>query len=176
MTYVVRTDATSPVTMTALKQQVWSVDPMQAFYRTATLEELISRTLVSRRFLALLLAGFGLAAVLLAATGVYGVMSFSTAQRTREFGVRIALGARPTDIVTLVLGEGVRLAVAGLVAGALASVWFTRLFKGLLYGVTPGDPLTFAGAALLLIALTAASCYLPARRALRADPLQSFRQ
>jgi ABC-type antimicrobial peptide transport system permease subunit len=103
-------------------------------------------------------------------------MSFSTSQRAREFGVRVALGAQPGDILSMVVGEGVRLALAGIAAGAIAAVWFTRLFKGLLFGVSAADPMTFAGVAAGILVVSAISCYLPARRAVRADPLLALKQ
>ena len=175
MTYVVKTLPGSPATMQALKEQVWAVDPQQAFYRTATLEELVSRTLVGRRFLVMILTGFGIAALLLAAAGLYGVLSFSTGQRSREFGVRIALGARPADILTMVVREGLRLAVVGIGFGVLASVLLTRLLRGLLFGVSATDPVTFGAVAAGILAISAVSCYVPARRAVRADPLVTLK-
>jgi putative ABC transport system permease protein len=171
MTFVVRTHAGSPTTMHMLKQQVWAIDPQQAFYRTATLDELVSRTLVGRRFSVMLLTGFGIAALLLAAAGLYGVMSFSTSQRSREFGVRVALGARPSDILSMVVGEGLRLAAAGIVCGVIVAIWLTRLLSGLLFGVTAMDPLTFGAVSGAILVVSALSCYLPARRAVHSDPL-----
>jgi putative ABC transport system permease protein len=176
MTFVARLQPGSPTTMQMLKQQVWAGDPQQAFYRTATLEELVSRTLVGRRFSVFLLTGFGAAALLLAAAGLYGVMSFSTSQRSREFGVRVALGAMPADILSMVVGEGLRLALAGILAGVLAAIWLTRLLKGLLYGISATDPLTFAAVAGSILVISAVSCYLPARRAVAVDPQVALRQ
>jgi putative ABC transport system permease protein len=171
MTFVVRTQAGSPVTMQMVKQQVWSIDPKQAFYRTATLDELVSRTLVGRRFSVMLLTGFGVTALLLAAAGLYGVMSFSTSQRSREFGVRVALGAQPADILSMVVGEGLRLAAAGIACGVIVAIWLTRLLSGLLFGVTAMDPLTFGVVSGAILIVSALSCYVPARRAVHADPL-----
>ena len=176
MTYVVRTAPGSTTTLQMLKAQVWAIDPQQAFYRTATLDELVSRTLVGRRFTALMLTGFGIAALLLAAAGLYGVMSFSTSQRAREFGVRVAFGAQPGDILSMVVGEGLRLALAGIAAGVIAAVWFTRLLTGLLYGVSAVDPVTFAAVAAGILVVSAISCYVPARRAIRVDPLIALKQ
>jgi predicted permease len=175
MTYVVRTVPGSPATMRAVKEQIWAVDRLQAFYRTATVEELVGRTLVGRRFLVVILSGFGLAALLLAAAGLYAVMSFSTGQRSREFGVRIALGARPAHILSMVVREGLGLAIAGIAIGVLASVLLTRLLSGLLFGVSATDPATFALVAGGILIISAASCYLPARRAVRADPLVTLK-
>jgi putative ABC transport system permease protein len=176
MTFVTRLAPGAPTTMQMLKQQVWAIDPLQAFYRTATLDELVSRTLVGRRFTVVLLSGFGAAALLLAAAGLYGVMSFSTSQRSREFGVRVALGAGPRDILSMVVGEGLRLALAGIAAGVGAAILLTRLLSGLLFGISPTDPMTFTIVAVAILVLSAASCYLPARRAIDVDPLITLKQ
>ena len=176
MTFVVRTEPGSPTTMQMLKQQVWAIDPLQAFYNTATLDQLVARTLVGRRFSMTLLTGFGVVAVLLAAAGLYGVMSFSTSQRAREFGVRIALGAQRADILSMVVGEGLRLALAGIVAGVIGAIWLTRLLNGLLFGTSAADPLTFAAVSTGILVISALSCYIPARRAGRVDPSISLKQ
>ena len=127
-------------------------DPLQSIFRTATVE-----------------------ALLLASAGVYGVMSFSTSQRTREFGVRLALGAARRDIVRVVLGEGLMLAGIGVMVGIAAALGLTRLLQGLLFGVTATDPATFLIVGLGLVFVAAAACYLPARRALNVDPAQALR-
>jgi putative ABC transport system permease protein len=176
MTFVVRTQPGSPATMQMLKQQVWAIDPLQPFYHTATLDALVARTLVGRRFSVMLLTGFGVVAVLLAAAGLYGVMSFSTSQRAREFGVRVALGAQRRDILSMVVGEGLRLALAGIVAGVIGAVWFTRLLKGLLFGTSAADPITFLAVSGGILLISALSCYIPARRAVSVDPLISLKQ
>jgi putative ABC transport system permease protein len=175
MTFVVRTLPGSPTTVQTLKEQVWALDPQQAFYRVATLDELVSRTLVGRRFSLVLLGGFAAAALLLAAAGLYGVISSSTNQRTREFGVRMALGASRAEIVRLVVGEGLKLAAAGLALGVLGAVVMTRLMGALLFGVTPTDPLTFAVVAITILTIAVVSCYLPARRAVTVDPIRALR-
>jgi putative ABC transport system permease protein len=175
MTFVVRSRPDSPVTMEDLKKQVWALDPLEPFYRTATLEALVSRTLVGRRFSLVLLAGFAGVALLLAAAGLYAVISSSTSQRTREFGVRIALGAGRREIVGLVLREGLVLAAVGLLVGVGGALWLTRFLQSLLFGITPTDPTTFlaVGGAVLAIAIIA--CYVPARRAIKVDPLTALR-
>jgi putative ABC transport system permease protein len=175
MTFVVRMHPGSPATLRQLKEQIWAVDPRQAFYNTSTVEQLVSRTLVGRRFLVVILSGFGVAALLLAAAGLYGVMSFSTGQRSREFGVRIALGARPADILSMVVREGLALALLGIGVGVLLALFLTRLLRGLLFGVSSTDPVTFAAVAAGIMMISAASCYLPARRAVRADPLVTLK-
>ena len=175
MTFVVRTQPGSAASLQQMKDAVWTVDPQQAFYNTSTVEQMISRTLVGRRFLVTLLSGFGLAALVLAAAGLYGVMSFSTGQRSREFGVRIALGARPGDILRMVVREGLALTVAGIGAGMVLALLLTRVLRGLLFGISAADPLTYGAVAIGIVFISAASCYLPARRAVRADPLVTLK-
>ena len=152
-----------------------AIDPRQAFYRTATLEELIARTLVGRRFLVLLLTGFGVAALLLAAAGLYGVISFSTGQRSREIGVRLALGARPRDILSMVLGEGLRLALAGVTIGLGAAIASTKLLGTLVFGVSTIDPLTYGAVVAAIVTISAVSCLIPASRAMRIQPSITLR-
>jgi putative ABC transport system permease protein len=175
MTFVVRTEPGSPTTMQALKEQVWAVDPLQPFYRTATLDQLVSRTLIGRRFSLVLLVSFAIATVLLAATGLYGVMSFSTSQRTREFGVRMALGAERRDIVALVLGEGLRLAGLGLIVGLVVALPLMQLLRALLFGVSTTDPLTLVSVAAGIVIVAIAASYVPANRAVRVDPVKALR-
>ena len=175
LTLVVRTAPGSPTTLGALKEQIWALDPRQSIYSTATLDHLISQTLVGRRFSLFLLGGFALAAVLLAMAGVYGVMSFSTEQRTREFGVRMALGARHRDIVGLVLCDGLKLAGFGVIVGVVMALALTRLLRSLLFGVTATDPVTLLFVSMALLLIAAAACYLPARRALKVDPVEALR-
>ena len=130
----------SPLTLQTLKQQIWALDPLQTIVRTAAVEDWISRSLDNRRFSLFLLGGFALATLVLAAAGVYGVTSFTTGQRTREFGVRMTLGARRRDIMRMVVGEGVTLASVGVIIGILLAVPLTRLLQAFLFGVTPLDP------------------------------------
>jgi putative ABC transport system permease protein len=175
MTFVVRSRAGSPVTMDDLKKQVWALDPLEPLYRTATLDELVSRTLVGRRFSLVLLAAFAGVALLLAAAGLYAVISSSTSQRTREFGVRIALGAGRREIVGLVLREGLLLAVVGLLLGVGGALWLTRFLRSLLFGVTATDPTTFLAVGSVVLGITIVACYVPARRAIKVDPLTALR-
>jgi putative ABC transport system permease protein len=175
MTFVVRSREGSPVTMMDLKKQIWALDPLEPLYRTATLEELVDRTLVGRRFSLVLLVGFAGAALLLASAGLYGVLSSSTSHRTREFGVRIALGAGRREIVGLVIREGLVLAAIGLVIGLGGAVWLTKFLRSLLFGVTPTDPITYSAVAAGILLIALVSCYLPARRAVKVDPLIALR-
>jgi len=175
LTFVVRTAPGSPANLQALKEQVWSIDPLQSIYHTATLDDLISKTLAGRRFNLFVLGAFALAALLLAMAGVYGVMSFTTSQRVREFGVRMALGAQRRDIVALVLREGLTLASVGLVIGLAVSLPAARLLRTLLFGISAADPLTFMCVGLMLMSVATVACYLPAKRALKVDPVQALR-
>lgn len=131
--------------------------------------------LADRRFLLLLVSLFGAAALVLAAVGVYGIVAFSAARRTQEIGVRMALGAQRSDIGYLILGEGARLAVAGVAIGIAASFAITRLLSSLLFGVSATDPITFVGVAVLLCLVALLASYLPARRAIRLDPNAALR-
>jgi putative ABC transport system permease protein len=175
LTLVVRTAPGSPANLHGLKDQIWALDPLQSIFHTAKLEHLVSKTLVGRRFTLFLLGGFALATLLLALAGVYGVMSFSTSQRTREFGVRLALGAARRDIVRLVLGEGLTLAGIGVVVGVALALPLTQLMRRLLFGVTAIDPATFLVVSLGLVLVAAAACYMPARRAVKVEPAQALR-
>jgi putative ABC transport system permease protein len=175
LTLVVRIEPGSTTTLQAMKEQIWAVDPQQAIYHTAMLGELVSRTLGNRRFSLFLLGGFALAALVLATAGVYGVMSSSTSERTREFGIRLVLGANGRDIVALVVREGLRLAAIGVVIGTAAALIVTRLLSALLYGVTATDPMTFLAVGIGLVLVASAACYVPAYRALRVDPADTLR-
>lgn len=175
LTVVVRTTPESPTTLEMLKAQVWAIDPLQSIFRTATLDSWVSRTLAGRQFSLVLVGGFALATLLLTSAGVYGVMSFTTSQRTREFGVRMALGAGRRDIVRLVLREGLRLTGVGIVIGMLLALPLMQLLRALLFGVTASDPTTFLFVSLALVLVTAAACYVPARRALQLAPVEALR-
>jgi ABC-type antimicrobial peptide transport system permease subunit len=131
--------------------------------------------LAERRFLLLLVGLFATLALTLAAVGIYGVVAYSVARRTQEFGIRMALGARRGDIFRLVLGGGARMAVVGVAIGIGLSLAITRLISTLLFGISSTDPLTFAGVALLLAGVALFASYLPARRATRVDPLAALR-
>ena len=175
LTIVARTIPGSPPVLQAMREQVWALDPLQSIFNASRLEPLIAKTLRGHRFNLFVLGGFALATLLLATAGVYGVTSFSTSQRTREFGVRLALGADRRDIIGLVLREGTTLAIVGVAVGLLVGLLLTRFLETLLYGVTARDPYTFIGVSVGVVAIAAAACYVPARRALRVNPVEALR-
>jgi ABC-type antimicrobial peptide transport system permease subunit len=128
-----------------------------------------------RRYPSLLIGSFAALAMILAVVGLYGLISYSVSQRTRELGIRIALGAQSGDVVRLVVGEGARLTMMGVGVGVLAALSLTRLMRSLLYGVSAVDPSIFGSVALLLTVVAAMACYVPARRAMRTDPIVALR-
>jgi ABC-type antimicrobial peptide transport system permease subunit len=175
MCYIVRTAGESRALVEVVKRAVWAVDPLQSFYQTAHLDERVSASLAPRRFGAWLLVGLAAVAVMLSATGLYALIAFSIRQRTREIGVRLALGAGRQDIVRLVAGRGIALVGAGVGLGLAGALVLGRFVRGLLYGVGPTDPLTLAGVSLLLLAVASAAALLSARTASRLDPLDALR-
>jgi predicted permease len=158
-----------------VREQVQAVDPTLPISGSQTLNETVSASLSERRFSMEIVALFALTALLLAGLGIYGVISYMVSERTHEIGIRIALGAGRKSILQMVLRQGLGLAIAGAVVGLVGAAVVSRLMAGLLYGVRPTDPLTFAGVALLLIGVALLACYIPARRAMRVDPLVALR-
>ncbi|HEV8484611.1 MAG TPA: ABC transporter permease [Blastocatellia bacterium] len=175
MTYVVRTAADPAALLPTVKEAIWSVNRDQPFASTATIEALVSRSLAERRFTLLLLGSFAVIALTMAAVGIYGLISFSTSQRIHEIGVRMALGAQARDIFKLVVGEGMLLTTLGVCAGLAGAFALTHVMSGLLFRVSPTDPITFAAITILLIVVSLLACYLPARRATRVDPMLALR-
>jgi putative ABC transport system permease protein len=172
---VVRTKG-DPLSLAApVRQQVLAADPNQPVFNTRTMEELVSRSTGQRRFAMTLLTIFAGVALLLAAVGLYGVMSYTVTQRTHEIGIRMALGARGGDILGMVVRQGMVLVVLGVVIGVVAALLLTRVMSGLLYGVSASDPVTFGGISLLLAVVAFLACYIPARRATRVDPMVALR-
>ncbi|MCI0567423.1 MAG: ABC transporter permease [Acidobacteria bacterium] len=159
----------------AVRQAVASLDPNLAVAEVHTMEDLMAASLATPRFLTILLTLFGSTAVLLAGVGLYGVVSYRVALRTNEIGIRMALGARPLDVVRMVISQGMALAAGGVLLGLGGAVILSRVLQGLLFGVTPNDPVTLVGSALLLVAVAGLACYLPARRASRVEPLVALR-
>jgi predicted permease len=159
----------------ALRQQVQSVNPELPVFGAQTLDEMVSASLSQRRFSMEMVGLFALTALLLAGLGIYGVISYIVSERTHEIGIRLALGAQKRTILRMVLRQGLTLAVAGAAVGFVCALIVSHLMAGLLYGVRPTDPATFAAVALLLIGVAALACYIPARRAIQVDPLVALR-
>jgi len=176
VSYVAIRAASNPMMLTAMvRREVAALDSEQTVMSVMTMEQRVSTSLAQPRFNALLLNLLSALAAALAAVGIYGVISYSVAQRTREIGIRMALGARRRDVLRLVVGQGMALAGAGVAIGLPASLALTRLMTGLLYGVSATDLWTFAGATALLGAVAIAACWLPARRATKGDPMIALR-
>jgi ABC-type antimicrobial peptide transport system permease subunit len=159
----------------ALRDEVRALDRNLPVHSIKPLADHLTATLTPQRLLAHLITAFGLLALLLAGVGLYGLMAFSTARRVPEIGIRMALGAPRRAIVRLVIGQGMKLAILGVGLGLAAAFGVTRLLKGLLFGVSALDPVTFASVPLLLIVVALFACYLPARRSAGTDPLAAIR-
>jgi predicted permease len=175
LTVVMRTDVEPTSMITAARSQVQAVDKDQPVYEIATLEQLLSKSIAKPRFYTTLLGSFALLALILGAVGTYGVMSFSVNQRQHEIGIRLALGAGRGDILKLVIGRGLRLALAGVAIGLGGALALTRLMSSLLFGISPTDPVTFVVISLVLIGVSLGACFVPARRATRVDPMVALR-
>jgi ABC-type antimicrobial peptide transport system permease subunit len=152
------------------------MDREQVIYNAKTMEQIIAGTISQRRLMLFLLVLFAVIAVTLAIIGIYGVISYAVAQRTHEIGVRLALGAKTGDVLKLVIGQGMKLALGGIAIGLLAAFALTRLLAGLLYGVSPTDPGAFIAVPIIMTSVALAACYLPARRATKVDPMAALRQ
>jgi len=175
LTLVVRT-TTAPMNMrAAVEEAIRAVDKEQPLSAVEPMTQYISESLARRKFSTLLLGLFGGLALLLAAVGIYGVMAYTVTQRRHELGIRMALGAQGNDLFGLVVGSGLRLALAGIAIGLVASLALTRLLRSLLFGVSGMDPATFAAVSILLCIVALAACYIPARRAMRVDPMVALR-
>jgi predicted permease len=170
-----RTPGDAGVLAASLAREARAVEPNVAVFDVKTMGQRLSESLARRRFAMLALGLFALAALVLAAVGIYGVMSYTVAQRTREIGVRVALGASRRDVLGLVLKRGMLLALVGIGAGLAGALALTRVLSSLLFGVSASDPLTYAAIALLLAAAALLACYVPARRATKVDPMVALR-
>jgi putative ABC transport system permease protein len=175
MTVVVRTSVDPHSLVGAVRKEVQSMDGNAPIYSVVTAEEYMGRSVASTRFNMTLLAAFAAVALLLTAVGLYGVISFSVSQSTHEIGIRMALGAQTSDVLRLVMGQGMVLTIVGVVAGLAAAYWLTRLMSSLLFGVGATDFVTFAGVSLLLVVVAGLACYIPARRASKVDPMIALR-
>jgi putative ABC transport system permease protein len=174
-TVIVRTAGEPGPLAEALRREIRSLDPNLPVYDVHTLAEYKRLKLADRMNGANILGGFGALALLLASIGVYGVMAFSVLQRTKEIGIRVALGARATDVIALFVGRGMRQIMVGIAIGVAISLGLSRLLQGMLFGLTPTDGATFLGVAVLLTAVALLASWLPARRAARVDPMQALR-
>jgi putative ABC transport system permease protein len=170
-----RTKASPEALEEAIRREVQSVDPGLPVFGVRTVDSLVVDSLASRRFAMIVLGFFACTALLLAAIGIYGVMAYFVSQRVREIGIRMALGARRTDVLKVVVSRGMSLALAGVALGILASLVMTRLIAGLLFGVAAGDPLTLTIFTIVLIVVALLANYVPARRATRVDPMVALR-
>jgi len=174
-TVAARTDGDPASFVAAVRAAIWSVDPEQPVWKLRSMDAMLAYDLAGPRFTMLLTLAFALLALLLAAVGVYGVMSYTVAQRTREVGIRMALGARTAEVVRLVVGGGLRVVGVALVVGLGAAFGLAPLIRKQLFAVTATDPLTFIAVPLLLVGVALLACYLPARRAARVDPMVALR-
>jgi putative ABC transport system permease protein len=175
MTLLVRTTTEPTSIVRALRQAVWAVDPNQPISNVSTMEKIVSDSIAKPRLNMALMGLFGALALLLAAVGIYGLLSYAVTQRTREMGIRMALGAQVRDVLGLVLKQGMLLALIGQALGLAGAFALTRLIRGLLFGVTPTDATIFVAVVGVLTTIALLACYLPARRATKVDPLKALR-
>jgi predicted permease len=175
VTLIARTRGNPATTLAALRAEVQKLDPALAIYGTKTLTEHMGTSLFPARMAAIALGSFGVLALILAAVGIYGVMSHVVAGRTREIGLRMALGAQLADVRRLILRQGMMLALIGSAVGLAIAFGGAQMLKSLLYGVSATDPITFGGVALVLLGVALFACWIPARRASRVDPMVALR-
>jgi predicted lysophospholipase L1 biosynthesis ABC-type transport system permease subunit len=175
MAVVVRSALEPTALAGLLRGAVRELDPELPVYDLQTMEERVSRSLSAHHLATAAIGGFAALSLILSVLGIYGVMRYSTNQRTREIGIRMALGAEPGEVVGMVVRQGMTLAALGLAGGLLAALALTRFLTGLLFGISAYDPLTYAAVTMLLAAIAWATCWLPARRATRVDPMIALR-
>jgi predicted permease len=175
MTLAIRSRDASPGLVEEVKKQIWSLDSQIPVSDVHAMDELIAVSLAQQRFNMLLLGLFAALALILAAVGIYGAMAYAVNQRTHEIGIRTALGAQRSDVLRLVLRDGAKIAFFGIASGIAGALALTRLMASLLFEVKPTDPAIFAGVAILLTLVALAACYIPARRAMRVDPMVALR-
>ena len=172
---VLRTEGDPTTVMASVRRAVAEIDPREVVYNVQTMNEVVANSFAARRLSMMLLGVFAALALVLACVGIYGVISYLVGQRTHEIGVRMALGAQQNDVLRLIIGQGARMALVGVAIGIVAAMGLTRLMANQLFGVSPHDPITFVGVAVLLIIVAVAACYIPARRAMRVDPIIALR-
>jgi predicted permease len=172
---VVRTEGSPLAAVGGMRHTLEQFNGQMVMYSTRPIDDVISDSLASRRFSAILLGAFAALALVLSAIGIYGVISYIVGQRTHEIGVRLALGAYPSDVLRLVLGQGAKLALIGVGIGVVAALGLTRLMASMVFGVSAHDPVTFVVVAAALVLVALAACYIPARRATRTDPVTAMR-
>jgi putative ABC transport system permease protein len=175
LSVVLRTASDPLIQASALRSALAEIDPNQPLVRVRTMEDNMAATVAQPRFRTWLIGIFAGLALLLAAVGIYGVMSYSVTQRTNEIGIRVALGAQPADVFRIIVGEGLRLALLGVAVGLVAALILTRVLQSFLFGISASDPLTFTGVAVLLTLVGVAASFFPARRATRVDPIVALR-
>jgi hypothetical protein len=175
LTFVVRTTIAPQAALAGARARVAAVDKDLALTQTATLEEVVDLSLAEARFRTTLLTWFAGIALLLAALGIYGLLAYFVSQRSREIGIRLALGAAPAELFRMVIGQGMRPVAIGAAVGLAGAVAVTTLLQSLLFGVTPVDPLAYSAAAAVLTAIAVGACAIPALRATRVDPLVALR-
>ncbi|HEX3253112.1 MAG TPA: FtsX-like permease family protein, partial [Pyrinomonadaceae bacterium] len=175
MTLAIRTDGEPSAIAPAVQREIRSLEPNQPVSDVRTMNQVMSEWVARSRFNTLLLGLFAGLATLLSAVGIFGVMNYSVALRTREIGLRLAVGAQPRQVLLLILKQGFWLTMVGVLLGLAAAFALTRLLSGLLFGVAAVDVTTFATISLLLVIVSLLACYLPARRAMRIDPLRALR-
>jgi ABC-type antimicrobial peptide transport system permease subunit len=175
-TYIVVRSSSEPrLLATGVRQAIWSLDKDLPVAGVNTMEDLLSESVARPRFRTFVFLVLGTLAIVLAVTGIYGVISYLVSQRTREIGIRVALGAQRRTVLNLIIRQGMSLALVGVVIGLIASYVLTRLMKGLLYEVAATDPVTFASITVLLLLVSLAACWVPARRAAKVDPLVALK-
>ena len=174
--WIVRAESNPAALTGPIQKEFLTIDPLLATSRVRTMEQVVGQSIARQSFNMLLLSIFGAIALLLAAIGIYGLMSYSVEQSTHDIGVRMALGADRRDILSLVIGHGMRLAAVGLALGVAAAFGAVRVIARLLFGVRPLDPLTFVVVVGALGAIALVACYLPARRAMGVDPIVALRR
>jgi putative ABC transport system permease protein len=172
---IVRTHGNPLAVVAPIEQAIHTVDKDLPVYSVWTMDQLLGNSLAQRRLTLVLLSSFAALALLLAAVGIYGVIAYTVRQRTREFGVRLALGAQAGDVLQLILRQGLKLTLIGVALGLTAAFALTRWMESLLFGVRPADPLAFGVVAIVLLLVAICACWIPARRATKVDPLVALR-